>query len=337
MAIEKIDAYNHILVKAYFDEFRALGMGDGMVKRVSAVPMLHDLDTRFRIMDSFADQNYRQVLSLAGPPIEAFATPDRSPRLAMVANDGMAELCVRYPARFPGFIASLPMNNPEAAVCEIDRATDELGACALQIFSNVHDEPLDDPKYRPIFAAAARHDAVIFMHPARNASFPDYLSEKYSRYELWWSLGWPYETSVAMARIVYSGILDEFPALKIVTHHMGGMIPYFEGRMGPGMDQLGSRTAPEQVEQVKLKHQPMEYYKKFYADTALFGALSATRCGLDFFGVDHCLFASDSPFDPEGGSMYIRETIRVIGSLGLSEADQEKIYNGNARRLLKLK
>ena len=80
----------------------------------------------------------------------------------------------------------------------------------------------------------------------------------------------------------------------------------------------------------------MNYFKMFYADTALFGSTAGTECGLKFFGVDNCLFASDCPFDPEGGPMYIRETIRVLNELGVSSEDRIKLYDTNTRRLLKL-
>jgi aminocarboxymuconate-semialdehyde decarboxylase len=118
---------------------------------------------------------------------------------------------------------------------------------------------------------------------------------------------------------------------------MGGMIPYFEGRVGHGWDQLGTRTSDVDYTALlrSMKQRPIDYFRSFYADTALFGARSATRCGLDFFGADHVVFASDMPFEPAPG-MYARETIEVIESLGLSAADKHKIYCGNAQRLLKL-
>ena len=141
-----------------------------------------------------------------------------------------------------------------------------------------------------------------------------------------------------MARIVFARLFDRFPNLKIITHHMGAMIPYFEGRIGPGWDQLGARTSDEDYPALlrDLEKRPFEYFKMFYADTALFGAYDETVCGLNFFGVDHVLFASDAPFDPEKGSMYIRETIDVIDRLPISADERERIYSGNAMRLLKL-
>ena len=229
------------------------------------------------------------------------------------------------------------MNNPDAMAKEIDRSIKELGARGVQVFSNVEGRPLDEPEFSILWESLAGYDLPVWIHPARGQGFPDYLTEEKSKYEIWWTLGWPYETSVAMARLVFSGLFDRFPNLKIITHHMGAMIPYFEGRVGPGWDQLGTRTSDEDLGALlkTLKKRPLDYFKQFYADTALFGSLSGTKCGLDFFGVDQVLFASDFPFDPEAG-MYIRDTIRIIEQLEISEQARDQIFQGNARQLLKL-
>jgi uncharacterized protein len=229
------------------------------------------------------------------------------------------------------------MNHPAEAERELERALTELRCSGVQIYSNVAGKPLDAPEFLQLFAELARRDCAIWLHPARGAGFSDYRTEEKSKYEIWWTFGWPYETSAAMARLVFSGTLDRHPDLKIITHHMGGMIPYFEGRVGYGWDQIGRRSSDEGYEELlrSMKKRPYDYFKMFYADTALFGAGPATRCGLDFFGVDHVLFASDTPFEPEPG-VYIRETIRVIESLGLSAEDKDKIYRKNAERLLNL-
>jgi aminocarboxymuconate-semialdehyde decarboxylase len=139
-----------------------------------------------------------------------------------------------------------------------------------------------------------------------------------------------------MARIVFSGILERHPDLKILIHHGGSMVPHFAGRVGPGWDQLGARTPPDRAHEVEhsLSKRPLEYFKMFYADTAMFGAAHAIQCCIEFFGVDRILFASDTPFDPEKGPGYIRSTIENLESLDLSAEDREKIYAGNARRVL---
>lgn len=333
----KLDIFNHIFPKNFYDKMMKVNPGlIDIGKRVRNIPVLIDLEKRFRMMDEF--DGYAQIICLSSPPIELIAGPDVTPDLAKAANDGMAELVLKYPDRFPGFIASMPMNNPEAALEEIDRVVKDLKAVGIQFFTNVNEKPLDLPEFKPLFGRMAEHDLPIWIHPARRANFPDYLTEDKSKYEIWWTFGWPYETSVTMARLVFGYYFDEFPNLKIITHHMGGMIPYFEGRVGPGWDQLGSRTSDEDYTPIlkNLKKPHLEYFKGFYADTAVFGSMAATKCGLEFFGVDQILFASDSPFDPEKGPAYIRETIKIVDALEISEEDRQKIYEGNARKLLKL-
>lgn len=336
----KIDAFTHIFPRGYWERMlRALPDGRDMHKRVRAIPSIVELDARFRIMDGFGD-DYRQVLTIGSPPIEAFpekATLD----LARVANDGMAELVARYPERFAGFAASLPMNDIDASLDEARRAIDDLGALGVQVFTNINGRPLYTKDTLPLFDLLARYDLPMWMHPARGAEVADYQGERKSHYEIWWTLGWPYETSVAMAHLVFGGLFDRHPAFKLITHHMGGMIPYFAGRVGPGWDQLGTRTSDEDygplLKSFKLKgKRPIDEFRNFYADTALFGAYEATKCGLAFFGPEKIVFASDAPFDPEGGRMYIRETIAVIERLELASSEKESIYCGNLRRLCRM-
>ncbi len=332
----KLDCFTHIFPVKFFERMQEVVENQAPIKRWLNIPMLYDVDARLRIMDTFGE--YQQILTLSAPPIESMAGPDVTPGLARLANDGMHELVQKYPDRFPAFVASLPMNNPDEAVKELDRAIKELDARGIQIFSNVNGAPLDAPEYFPIFEKMAGYDLPIWLHPARGQMFPDYKTEQKSMYEIWFVLGWPYETTVAMARIVFSGIFDKFPDIKIITHHMGAMAPYFEGRLGPGWVQIGTRDADTDYAEVRerMTMRPVDYFKKFYADTALFGAVAGTKCGIEFFGVDRCLFASDCPFDPEGGPMFIRDTIKILNDLEVSESDREKLFVGNTKKLLKL-
>lgn len=331
----KIDVFNHVFPKPFFERLQAVTVNRGAIKRWLHIPFLHDTDVRFRMIEEFGD-DYRQILSLSAPPIEAI-NPDRQTTidLARLANDSMADLVHAYPSRFPGFIASLPLNHADESVAELERAVTELGALGVQVFSNVNGLPLDDARFAPLFATAARLRIPVLLHPARGAQTPDYAGENKSKYEIWWTFGWPYETSAAMQRLVFSGLFDRLPDLKIVAHHLGAMIPYFEGRIGYGLDQFGTRTADEDYAGLlkTMRKRPYDYFKMFWADTAVFGSAAATECGLRFFGTDQVVFASDSPFDPEGGSLYIRETIKVIDGLDITAADRHKIYQGNAERL----
>lgn len=335
--MRKLDVFTHIYPKAYFDLMMAVAPTfKDIGKRMRNIPMLIDLDERFRVMDRFED--YQQVLSIATPPIEVFSRGQDSVDLARAANDGMAALVGKHPDRFPGFVASLPLGDADAAMRETERAIGELGARGIQVFSNINGKPLDRPEYLALFDRMAAFGLPVWLHPFRGADVTDYATESKSLFEIWWTFGWPYETSVAMARLVFSGIFDRHPGLKIITHHLGAMAPYFEGRVGPGWDQLGSRTSDEDYGALlkRLEKRPIDYFRMFYADTAVFGAYDATVCGLKFFGADHVLFASDAPFDPERGPMYIRETIAILDRLPMPEADRQKIYWRNAVDLLKL-
>ncbi len=333
----KIDIFNHVMPVRYLEQLKAHSKDAGIVKRMSGLRMLWDIEARVGMLDQWPD--VRQVLTLSLPAPELLGGPELSPELARIANDDMAAMCARWPRKFPAFVASLPMNNVPAALEEMDRAIGKLGARGVQVLTSVNGRPLDEPEFYPVFERVTRHhDLPVFLHPARPATRADYVNEPKSKYEIWQVLGWPFESSVAMARIVFSGLLERLPGLRIITHHCGGMIPYFAGRAETLWAQLGSRTADENYEEIlkRMAKKPIEYFRMFYGDTVLGGSASALRCGLDFFGADRVVFASDCPFDPEGGPMYIREGIRSIEKLKLSAAVKRKIYSGNALKLLRL-
>jgi aminocarboxymuconate-semialdehyde decarboxylase len=219
----KLDIFNHIFPKGFYDKMMAVAPNQkDMGKRVRNVPVIVDLDLRFKVMDMFDD--YAQIICLPNPPLEVLGGPEVCAELAVVANDGMAEYVAKYPDRFPGFIASLPMNNPDAVVEETERAIKDLKAVGVQVFTNVNGKPLDIPELKPFFEKMAEYDLPIWIHPARGANFPDYLSEDKSKYEIWWTLGWPYETSVAMARIVFARFRV---GINWGAEHRMKIIPYF--------------------------------------------------------------------------------------------------------------
>jgi aminocarboxymuconate-semialdehyde decarboxylase len=289
-----------------------------------ADPVLYDLDARWRALEPFDD--YRQVLVLAAPPLEELGAPAVTRDLARAVNDDMAALVAAHD-RFVGFAAGLPLNDVDASVAELDRAVSDLGALGFQISSNVNGRPLDDPRYGPLFARAEQLGAAIWLHPTRSPAWPDYPSERESQHGIWWSIGWPYETAAAMCRLVYSGLLEAHPGLRIVTHHAGAMIPYFSGRFRK------IQTEDQRPALERLPLEPLEYFHRFYADTALFGAPHALRCAVDFFGAEHMLFGTDMPL---GGPDVLAETIADIEALGLGPTDRALVYEGNARRVLRL-
>jgi uncharacterized protein len=327
-----IDIYCHIYPEKFFEEMTKLSpQTQNLGKRLRTITKLFDLSERFREMDQFGD--YRQIISLPNPPIEEIAQGEAGLQLARIGNDAMADLCARHPERFAGFVAAVSLTDIEGSVAEAERAITQLGAFGIQVFTPLAGRPLDEPVFAPVFAAMAGFDLPIWLHPARTAAMTDYAAEAKSRYEMWWCFGWPYDTSVAMSRLVFAGLFDRHHGIKIITHHCGGMIPYFDGRVGPGLDVLGARTSGEDYSRVltSLKRPHLEYFKEFYGDTAMFGGKYGIPCGLNFFGADHIVFATDTPLGP------IAPTIAVIDGLDIDEEARRKIYVGNAERLVNRK
>src|SRR5262252_3826074 len=323
-----LDIFTHFMPKPFLDRLADLIPGHPVLTAFPRIETLWDVDARLRLLDEF--DGLAQVLSLANPPIELIAPPERSPEIARMANDALAAICDKNPDHFPGFIASLPMNNVEASLAEIDRAIG-IGARGIQVFTNVAGEPLSAAKYRPIFRRMVEHDLPVWVHPMRTAQFSDYANEKTSENEIWFSFGWPFETTACMTRLIYSGLFDELPTLKIISHHMGGMIPFFAGKIDLGFRQIffGTPERNPAAEEAGLRQHPRRYYEMLYADTALNGEVAATRCGHAFFGTAHCLFATDAPFCAEQGRGLIGKTIAAVNALEISPNERERIFSGN--------
>lgn len=292
---------------------------------------LTNLDARFRMMDEF--DGYRQVVSLAGPPPEHIA-PDASVELATIANDELAELVAQHPTRFAGAIAAVPMNDPERACREIERASRELRLCGVQIYSNVNGRPLDLPEFRPVFRTLTELGVPMLLHPARARTFSDYSTERESRFLIWQVFGWPYETTAAMMRLVFSGIMQDHPGLKVLAHHTGAMVPFFHGRM-ESMFEMFAEDFAMQTEG-RLKQPALEYFRRFYGDLGAFSA-GAVNVARDFLGADHLLFGSDAPFDAHGGRSSIRMSIAAVRDSSCTEAEKQNIFTTNVERFFNLK
>ena len=332
----KIDVFAHLLTPRYLRERNARAgsaFASQYARYWSANPGLTDLDIRFRIMDRYPD--VRQILTIAGPNIESITTREDAVECARIANDEMAELVGRYPDRFVTACACLPMTDVDAALREIDRAIAQLGFRGIEVFTDINGKPLDAPEFLPIFDTMQSRDLPILLHPRRTNTTPDYATEEKSRFLVYTNFGWPFESSAAMARIAFGGVLERCPSLKIITHHAGGLIPFFHKRIELAWDFNVQRMGYRYDGQT-LTRAPLDYYRRFYCDTAIQGNTPALMCAHEFFGADHMVFATDMPYDNEMGERVYRETIAAVDAMPIDETSRTKIYEGNARRLFRL-
>lgn len=313
---EKIDAFSHISPLKYNEALYKKARHTVHKEIGESVSALADLDERFRMLDRL--EGLKQVLTIAQPPIETVVNAKDAVELTKLANDEMSELVTKYPDRFVAGVACLPMNDVDAALREADRAVKELNLKGVQIFTPVNGKPVDSPEFMEIYHKMAEYDLPVWLHPTRERSVPDYVNEDESKYYLFQYLGWPYETSVGMARLVFSGVLEKYPGIKFIVHHCGAMIPFFVQR-------LGVLPTPW------LKNPSEEYFKMFYGDTALRGNINALMCGYAFFGAEHILFGTDMPREKS-----IAKNIASIESMDIPDASKKMIFSDNVKKLLHL-
>jgi predicted TIM-barrel fold metal-dependent hydrolase len=308
-----------------------------------SIRTLADLPARFKMMESFAD--VLQILTVSSPPVEAFVEPELAVELSKIANDEMAELVVKYPDKFAGAVACLPMNDIDAALKETDRAIKELHLCGIQLFTEIMGKSLDAPEFMPLYEKMASYDLPIWLHPfyknqisisdarEKSAAVP---SERNQSEPMERAFQMTYGTPSAMTHLVYGQLFDKYPEIKFITHHCGSCVPYFAGRVEmvqKGYDISLSRNKTKS----DFKKPFIDYFRMFYADTALHGNIPALMCGISFFGSNNVLFGTDMPFDAEMGAWSIRQTIESVTNLPLPERDKKLIWEDNTRRLLHLK
>jgi predicted TIM-barrel fold metal-dependent hydrolase len=328
----KIDVFPHILPTKFMEAVNRIAGDKYYNKQVNeAIPTIYDLDIRFRVLDKF--DNMVQVLTLGAPPLETIGEPKQTVELARIANDGMAELVTKYPDRFVAGVASLPMNDMDAALKEADRAINDLKLRGVQIYTPTNGKPIDQPEFLPLYEKMASYNLPIWIHPVRERTVADYVGESGSKYFIWGIFGWPYETTAAMTRLIFSGVLERYPNLKFITHHCGGMIPFFEQRLAIAYDMNEMRLGAK-VKQ-RLTKPVIEYYRMFYADTAVHSKI-AIRCGYEFFGPEHILFGTDMPYDNELGFRFVRQGVEAIEQMDIPDTEKKKIFADNARKLLRL-
>jgi predicted TIM-barrel fold metal-dependent hydrolase len=328
----KTDIWTHILSPSYVRHLEGRGhQGPGAF--LLGQRALYDIDVRRTVID--AHPGYRQILApIPAPHIDSSLAGSGLVELVRRNNEEMAELVDRYPEQFAGWIAATPLADPDAATEEAVRSVRELGALGVQLEEDVINLPLHEERYEPLFAALEQLGAGVWLHPFRTPATPGSPPET-APFLLWQVVGWTFDTTITVCRLMFAGIYDRHPDLKLIAHHGGGLIPHLAGRFdliphGAKLDPTG--RLEEQLE--RLQKSPSEYLKMLYVDTAMFGGEHAVRCVVEFFGPDRVMFGSDAPFDTKGGSYFIPRTIADVEEAVADENERAMIFERNAERIL---
>lgn len=324
-----IDAYAHVFPTRLIDALAEVKPSKELAALRAQSKHNFEHERRLAYMDEHGFDI--QVLVLARPPVWLEMERADIHRLTRVANDSIAEFASRRPDRFVG-VGVLPVVD-DVMMEELERLHGELGLKGVLIFSNIEGKPVDDPSMWPLYERAAALELPIWIHP-QHSSYYDWVKKDV----LDRVLAWPFDTSVAMARLVYGGVFERYPDIKFVTHHMGGMIPYFAGRIAAFAESTAEEYAKLGLGQSgpKLTGAPLDHFRRFYNDCISNGSPDAVRVALDFFGSDHILFGTDFPFGPHDGEKWPLDELRTIQTMPMSEDDREKILYRNAQKLLKL-
>ncbi len=320
-----VDVHNHYYPAAYLDAVRAGGLKVRMDHDAQGNPRLHypgdynvlvpghrDLDVRERVLAEHGVD--RQLLTFTTPGVH-YEEPARAVELARRVNDAFAEEVARR-TRFAA-LATLPLNDPEAAVRELERAVGTLGMRGAMVFSNVNGAALADPAYLPLWEAADALGAVVMIHPAHPVGV-----EAMTDYWLMPLVGFLMDTTLAAAKLVFAGVPERFPRIAWVLCHLGGAIPYLAERLDRGWEAFAECRA-------NIEQPPSAYLRRFYYDTVNFDP-AALRLAIDFAGPGRVLAGSDYPH--QIGS--IPKMLASLGGLLLDDGERAAVLGGNAMRLL---
>lgn len=322
-----IDFHNHYYPPAYLDALRAGPSAVRVTLDEEGNPWLHYPGDYNIAVRGHRDIDYREgVLARAGVDTQVITlttpgthveTPAMAARLASLVNDAFAAVVSAKRGRFVA-LATLPLNDPAASVRELERACRQLGFRGAMVFSNINGVALSDARFWPVYEAANELGAVLHIHPTSPVGV-----EAMTDYWLMPLVGFLFDTTLAAAKLVFSGVAERFPRIRWVLSHLGGAIPYLAERLDRGFHAFRECRA-------NIQRPPSEYLRQFYYDTVNFDP-RALQLAVDFAGAGQILAGSDYPH--QIGS--IEQMLASVRALEVSEAERAAILGGNAARLLK--
>jgi aminocarboxymuconate-semialdehyde decarboxylase len=323
----KIDIHTHYYPEIFFQMIRDTPSEFSFAKDSTGRTIITHRGARFfGVTPPMSNVNQRledmdrvgidcEVISLSTPNT-FFADEARQPEVARVLNDAYAELISNHPKRFKGF-ASIPMDAPDAALAELHRAIDELKCNGVVLLSNIKGRALTSPIYRPFFEEANRMKLCIFLHPMLPAN-----PEPFTEYVLGPLVGFPFDTTLAVARMCFAGMLRELPDIRWIIGHLGGAVPYLMERLDSGYRDFAECR-------VNIDQKPSTYLKNLYYDTVTFSGYNL-RMVRDLVGTEHMLMGSDYPHLL--GS--IERSVSSIAELAIPDREKERIFSGTALSIL---
>lgn len=333
--MRKVDAFTHFTFPSFVEALeQASGAPHEFSRLFANTKPLIDEGARLQVMDELGvEQHVLVPLPEIGLSPGVLSRPAVAERLARDFNEAMAKLVARRPDRFIG-VSMLPQSSGEALAAELDFAVKQLGLAGGVLAPGPTLLPGDSPALEPLWAKAVELGVPLWLHPARSASYPEFEGEQASKYQFFQVYSWLLDTTLAMHRIVFSGVFERHPALKLVAHHAGALVPLFSGRVDIGMRFFEANAGVDYDAKVKPPYE--KHYAKFFVDTATQSFNPRVlQLAVDFFGVERVLFGSDAPMDAQGGREMGRNADAGVAELQLTTAQREAVYSGNIARLLR--
>jgi aminocarboxymuconate-semialdehyde decarboxylase len=283
-----------------------------------------DPEVRLGLMEKYGIDVQALVPPSQTQPVRlGFSNADVA-EICSLSNTDNYGLCKAYPERFVN-ICIISLLDMDLAMKELNRSINELDCRGVTIATSQKGKGLDSSEYFPFYEKLVEHDLPVFLHPTDWGSYP--LVDMEHRWRMMHVFGWPFDTTQAVWRLIFGGIIDRYPSLKIVTHHLGGMLPYFSRRIEINFEMFLKEKLPRHIS---------EYWANVYGDTALDGTAAAYPCGYAFFGADRMVFGTDYPMGPENGEFFIRENLVGVKGMDIPAEHLERILGGNAGKLLKI-